>query len=54
MRAERRGLGLPLARQLAELHGGELRLVSRLGAGTTVTVRLPPVRMQVRGVPPGA
>jgi signal transduction histidine kinase len=48
------GLGLPLARRLAELHDGELRLISRLGAGTTVTVRLPPVRMQVRGVPPGA
>jgi PAS domain S-box-containing protein len=35
------GLGLPLVRFLAELHGGSLHLESRLGVGTTVTVRLP-------------
>ncbi|HYD98748.1 MAG TPA: PAS domain-containing sensor histidine kinase, partial [Alphaproteobacteria bacterium] len=35
------GLGLPLAKRLAELHGGSLRLFSRLGTGTAVTVALP-------------
>jgi PAS domain S-box-containing protein len=35
------GLGLPLARRLAELHGGALAIDSAKGRGTTVTVRLP-------------
>lgn len=35
------GLGLPLAKALAELHGGSLTVESRLGVGTTVTVALP-------------
>ena len=35
------GLGLPLARQMVELHGGRIRLRSELGRGTTVTVELP-------------
>ena len=35
------GLGLYLARRLVEGMGGELRLVSATGAGTTVVVRLP-------------
>ncbi|MEM6490756.1 MAG: ATP-binding protein, partial [Pseudomonadota bacterium] len=35
------GLGLPLCKKLAELHGGSLRLDSTLGEGTTVTVTLP-------------
>ena len=35
------GLGLSLVRGLAELHGGEMILESRLGAGTSVTVRMP-------------
>ena len=39
------GLGLPLARSLAELHGGTLALESVEGAGTTVTVTLPPARV---------
>ena len=40
--AERRqGLGLPLARQLVEAHGGKLKLVSEKGAGTTVSITLP-------------
>jgi len=39
------GLGLPLARAFTELHGGRLTVESRLGAGTTVTVTLPPSRI---------
>lgn len=35
------GLGLPLARQLVELHGGKLDIASEQGHGTTVTVHLP-------------
>ncbi|MBV8687888.1 MAG: PAS-domain containing protein [Alphaproteobacteria bacterium] len=35
------GLGLPLARQFVEAHGGTVELVSEPGQGTTVTVRLP-------------
>ncbi|TCD05521.1 PAS domain-containing sensor histidine kinase [Erythrobacteraceae bacterium CFH 75059] len=37
----RQGLGIPLARQLIEAHGGTLEIASRPGAGTTVTVKLP-------------
>ncbi|WP_119730699.1 sensor histidine kinase [Thermomonospora amylolytica] len=35
------GLGLPYARRLAEAMGGGLELDSTVGAGTTVTVRIP-------------
>ena len=37
----RQGLGLPLARQLIEAHGGKLKLVSEKGVGTTVSIVLP-------------
>jgi signal transduction histidine kinase len=39
------GLGLPLARELAELHGGSLNVESERGRGTTVTVALPATRV---------
>jgi signal transduction histidine kinase len=35
------GLGLPLARQFVEAHGGSLSLASEPGQGTAVTVELP-------------
>ena len=37
----RAGIGLPLARQLAEAHGGRLDLLSQPGQGTMVTIELP-------------
>ena len=45
------GLGLPLARRLAELHGGVLAIRSEKGCGTTVTVTLPESRVMPYEVP---
>jgi len=44
-RHEGTGLGLPLARTLAELHGGTLVIASTPGEGTVVTVTLPRERV---------
>jgi signal transduction histidine kinase len=41
------GLGLPLTKNLVELHGGKFVLTSVPGNGTTVTVRLPTWRIVV-------
>jgi nitrogen-specific signal transduction histidine kinase len=38
------GLGLPLVRRLAELHGGAMTLDSSPGRGMTVTLIFPPAR----------
>jgi cell cycle sensor histidine kinase DivJ len=40
------GLGLSLVRALAELHGGAMSIESRLGEGTSVSVRLPVLQVQ--------
>jgi PAS domain S-box-containing protein len=40
------GLGLPLVKSLVELHGGDLKLTSRVGQGTTVTIHFPVGRKQ--------
>jgi signal transduction histidine kinase len=37
----RQGLGIPLARELVEAHGGTLEMLSRKGIGTTATIILP-------------
>ncbi len=37
----KQGLGIHLARQLVEAHGGTLDILSRKGEGTTVTIALP-------------
>ncbi|MBT6801897.1 MAG: PAS domain-containing protein, partial [Rhodospirillales bacterium] len=39
------GLGLPMVKNLVELHGGELLIASEAGKGTTVTVKLPEGRI---------
>jgi two-component system, cell cycle sensor histidine kinase PleC len=36
------GLGLPIAKSLIELHGGQLSITSTKGAGTEVTIDFPP------------
>jgi len=40
----RRGLGLPLAKRYVENNGGRIRLRSRPGEGTTVTLQIPAAR----------
>jgi len=47
--AQGSGLGLPISKSLMELHGGDLRLDSVEGQGTTVTIRLPAERVGVDG-----
>ena len=39
------GLGLPIARALIRMHGGDLTLISELDVGTTAEVRLPAHRV---------
>lgn len=48
------GLGLPLCKRLAELHGAELAIVSEPGLGTTCTVRFPPWRSAAAAERPAA
>jgi signal transduction histidine kinase len=46
------GLGLPIAKALIELHGGELVLSSQPGAGTTARLRLPANRVRAVAASP--
>jgi two-component system OmpR family sensor kinase len=41
MNEEGLGLGLPLAKAIVEAHKGRIRMESRVGEGTTVTIALP-------------
>ncbi len=41
------GLGLAISRSLAELHGGALKIRSREGIGTIVSVRIPMSELQI-------
>jgi two-component system cell cycle sensor histidine kinase PleC len=52
-RHEGTGLGLPLARRLAELHGGALIVRSEKGRGTAVIVVLPASRVHDGNAVPG-
>jgi signal transduction histidine kinase len=45
-RYEGTGLGLSLSKQLVELHGGRIGIVSKPNVGTTVTVYLPASRLR--------
>lgn len=40
------GLGLPLVKRFAQMHGGKLEITSQKGSGTEVQVILPPERVQ--------
>ena len=42
------GLGLAIARSLTNLHGGTMRLRSKLGTGTVVCVSLPRQPLETR------
>jgi PAS domain S-box-containing protein len=44
-RSQGTGLGLPLARRLAELHDGSISIASEKGRGTTVILTLPATRI---------
>ena len=39
------GLGLPLAKEMMELHGGSLAIASEVGVGTAVSIVFPPERI---------
>lgn len=44
------GLGLPIARQIAIAHGGDVRIVATSSSGTTVEVTLPRLEMDTDGL----
>lgn len=48
------GLGLPLSKRLADLHGAALEIVSEPGRGTTCTLRFPPSRSVSTAAPSAA
>jgi PAS domain S-box-containing protein len=47
------GLGLPLVKSMAQMHGAEFHLESTPGSGTTATILFPANRVMDRGTAPG-
>jgi signal transduction histidine kinase len=45
------GLGLPIAKRLIEAHGGEIRVASEVGKGTTFTFTIPLAQESPRSLP---
>ncbi len=45
------GLGLPITKSLAEMHGGKMVILSVVDKGTSITVRFPSVRVAAAPVP---
>jgi signal transduction histidine kinase len=48
------GLGMSITRKIVEEHGGQIRLTSQVGRGTTFTVCLPVDAAPAAEPPPGA
>jgi signal transduction histidine kinase len=48
------GLGMSIVKEIVELHGGQLELTSKVGAGTTVTLWLPAGDVEVGTQAPDA
>jgi signal transduction histidine kinase len=46
------GLGMSIVKEIIELHGGELEITSKVGAGTTITIWLPAGDFGVRAHAP--
>ncbi len=51
---EGNGLGLWIAKRVAQLHDGDLTIESELGAGTTVTIWIPPHRCLIESGSPAS
>ncbi len=47
------GLGLPIVKGLAELHGAEFEIASEVGLGTTISVTLPKTRVMANRIDMG-
>ena len=48
------GLGMSIVKEIVELHGGDLEITSKVGAGTTVTLWLPAGDVEVGTQAPDA
>jgi signal transduction histidine kinase len=46
------GLGMSIVKEIVELHGGDLEITSKVGAGTTITICLPVGNFGVRAQAP--